>query len=692
MEKGKKNRRYIALIVLVIIGALLYAMRLFNLQIVNGEKYSKMADRRAYYTTPTKAIRGEILDRYGRPLVINRMGFSVKLDKTKLGNNDLNEVILSVLSLFEAEQKGSYLDKLPISSDEKPSFLFDLNNAEDATYQKFLKFLQQKDISWSDEPKDILSALCTSYKINENLPEKEKRKIVGVRYDMEQLGFSRSAPFTFFQDVDIEMVTKLRENNVEYPGIYIDEEAIREYVAGTTASHLLGTVGVIYKEEYPEYKEKGYQMDDTVGRDGVEKAFEEYLRGENGLRTIEQSLSDPLDVKISEKETVPGKNVVLTIDSRLQSVTEESLARTIQNIADKGTPGKRNGADADAGAAVVIEVKTGAILASASYPGFDLSTFLKDYNSLLQNPAKPLFNRSISGAYPPGSTFKMVTAVAALQEGIIDRNTTITDKGIYEYYAPSYRPRCWIYTDYGRTHGTINVEGAIKGSCNYFFYEMGRLLGIDRLNEYERAFGLGEYTGIEVAGENPGILAGKDYRRENNKSPWQPADTIQAAIGQADNQFTPIQLANYIATLTNGGTRYETHLLKEVRDSISGELVLEKEPKVMSTISMSLENYETVMNGMRSVTEDGTASNVFGTYPIKVGGKTGTAQAGGNGSAHGVFVAFAPFEDPEIAVAVVVEHGAHGNTVAPVAKDIFDAYFFSPDSGDKVVSENVLIP
>ncbi|MBQ3091051.1 MAG: penicillin-binding protein, partial [Clostridia bacterium] len=395
-----------------------------------------------------------------------------------------------------------------------------------------------------------------------------------------------------------------------------------------------------------------------------------HLHGIDGKETLVTDITGEVVQRYVSTPPQPGDNCFLTIDLDLQEVAEQALAETIEGIRAKGAVSRTGtGADAEGGAVVVIDVDTGEILAMASYPTYSLETYRADYNEMLQDPLTPLLNRATMGLYPPGSTFKMVTSVAALEEGIITPRTQIRDLGRYTYW-DDYQPRCWIYKDTGRTHGLINVSEALKYSCNYFYYEVGRVMGIDILKAWASRLGLGQKTGIEL-GEYPGQIASPETIED-----WQGGLVLQAAIGQSAHLFTPVQLANYVATIVNGGTRYQPHLLKKVMDYSLTETVEEIEPTVLDQIDLQESTIQAVKQGMRGVvTEDGTASSVFLNYPIEVGGKTGSAQTRSGRSAHGVFVSFAPYDDPEIAVCVVGEHAGSGGSVAPVCVAIYNEYF-----------------
>jgi len=662
-------------------------LELLDVQVARGAELREESERKVVRTVTVKASRGEIYDRYGRPLVVNRMSFSVRFDYMTWDKTRQNDVILRISELLSAHDKA-YTDTLPISG-VPFAYLYD-PSAESSDRTRMEKFLKANGWEESLTPVQAMEKLREKYGIDPACTDAQARTVAGVRYDMDRRNFSSDNPFTIGSDVDMETVSVLAEYHSDYPGVVTDVDATREY-ATTYAAHILGRVGQIYKEEYEAYKEQGYPMNAIVGKDGMEKALESYLRGVDGKNVVETNLSGKTTGILSSEPAEAGANCYLTIDIRLQEATERALAEHIERIKTEGAARSDGvGADAQGGAAVVIDVNSGEVLAMASYPSFNLATFSVDYNTLLKDALKPMFNRAIAGEYPPGSVFKMVTATAALQEDIIEPDTEIEDKGIYTFYAPNYTPACWIYNEYGTTHGLLNVSGAIENSCNYFFFEVGRLLGITKLNDYSKRFGLGELTDIELGGESAGVLAGPAERRERDEQ-WYAGDTLQAAIGQSDNLFTPLQLANYVATVVNGGTRYQPHLLKTVMSNDLSSVVFEQKAVALDTIGYTQENLQAVLDGMRKVTEeDGTASKVFSDYPISVGGKTGSAQLG-SGTANGVFVLAAPFEDPEIAIVVVVEHGGSGNNVAWIARDILTAYFEGKTSIEGVTAEGSLL-
>lgn len=674
--------RYASLIAFTAVIFAAYAFCLFKMQIIDNDYYKEQSEKRIYSTENITASRGNIYDRNGQLLVTNQTVYTVKFSRLLLPTDKQNEIILNLCNLLKSKDE-EYYDTLPLTS-ERP---FTYKTDEDS--QKRITALKDK-LKLDDDANEneLLNALVKKYKIDVTMSDLEKRTIAGVRYEMERSSFSASNPFTFASDIAITTVTTISELGDEFPGVDIDTESKRVYTTPYLASHLLGRVGKIYAEEYAELSAKGYKMNDYVGKDGIEKAMEDSLRGTDGTKVIERdSMGKVLGVTTLE-EPVSGDSIVLTLDKDLQQVAQTSLEQTIKSIAEGGRyKANREGADACAGAAVVLDVNSGEILASVSAPNYDLTTYSEAYNVLATDKMLPLFNRAFNGTYAPGSTFKMATGIAGLEEGVINVNTRIVDKGLYTKY-PDYKPRCWVYSDYGTTHGSIDVSQALEKSCNYFFYETADIMGIEYLNNYCKKLGLGEKTGVELS-ESSGTLAGPEYRKKIDAA-WYPGDTLQAAIGQSDNLFTPLQLANYVATIVNGGTRYKTHLVKSVNDSSTGISVSESTTEVVETLEMKDENYHAIMYGMKLAAQSGTASNLFSYYKVGVGAKTGTASVP-SGTANGIFVAFAPYEKPEIAICVVVEHGAHGNYVGAVAKAVFDEYFKDNTTNLTVMEEGTLV-
>ena len=658
-----------------VVCGMIVTANLFSLQVVHGDEYADQANHLYTYTSTIAASRGDILDRNGKTLVTNTTVYGLQITYAFWDKQNQNDTILKLVNLIQADGDGASLnDSLPITSGGSAGFGY-TKDADSSDFKSMQKFCQSAELAQDLSADDMIAALRERYEIPENYSARDARKVVGIRYQMEQEQFSMYNSFQLASGISMELVATISEQHEQYVGVEVVTKAERD-IQTDAAANILGYVGPIFAEDWEKYQEDGYSMNAKVGKTGAEQAFEEYLRGTDGERSIE---TDSRGNVVSEQETVEaqsGNNVVLTLDLNLQEVAEQSLASQCRNIST-----------ARGGAAAVIDVKNGEILALANYPTYNLKTFNQDYNELSQDELTPLLNRSIAGTYAPGSTYKICTAVAGLEEGVINADTRIYDKGIYTYYK-GYQPRCWIYSITGHGHGWEDVTGAIQDSCNYFFYETGRLLGGDRLEAYAKKFGLGEYTGLELSGERKGRVAGPTARaaaQENDSSlrDWQGGDTLQAAIGQGDNAYTPLQLANYCAAIATSGTQYEAHLLRSVKAYDYSSTVFTKEASVLNRIEASDSTWELVHEGMAKVTgEDGTAASVFQNYPIKVAGKSGTAQITGTEVDNGVFISYAPYDDPQIAVCVVIEGGDSGNNVAPVVRDIYNAYFYSGSTSE----------
>ena len=674
--KGR-TARIVALggILLVIVAMLAY--RLVQLQLIQGPNVTDTLYSNIIREYDEIASRGEILDRNGNTMVGNALVFSVQLDYYEWDKSVQNDVLLQMYKTLKASQV-SCLDALPLNWEMPLTYTY--SSLESGDGRKLARFLKNLEWPTAEEltPARLFGLLCDRYGVDPDLSLEERRAVIGLRYYLEDKQFSGyNTPITVVDALDIRAVARLAEQSYELPGVTVQVSDSREYYTAA-AAQVLGRVAAIDADEYEAHKDEGYTLTDTIGKSGMEKALESRLRGTDGIRAVEvDGRTGELVSEYMVEAPQPGKNCYLTIDLRLQERAEQALADTLAGIKAKGESSRDgDGADVEGGAAVAIDINTGEILAMASWPTYSLETFQQDYTANATDPLSPFLNRTIQSVYSPGSTFKMCTALAALEEGEITPRTKIVDKGIYTRYADvGYSPRCWIYRQHGGTHGEINVSQALKYSCNYFFYEMGYLLQMDRLNKYATELGLGQKTGVELAGEKAGNLAGPESREAKGGEKWYAADTLMAAIGQSDHQFTPLQLVNYVATLVNGGTRYQPHLLKTVTDYTGEEIYEEVQPTVLNTIDISKASVDAIKEGMKGVvTEDGTASSYFAGFPIQVGGKTGSAQMI-NHSATGVFVSFAPYDDPQIAVCVVGEYASSGGSLAPVAIAIYDEYF-----------------
>lgn len=674
MENKSFLHRYVILGVFLFAFILLFAVRLFNLQIINGDEYRQSINDQTERSYPIKASRGEILDAYGRPLITNRMGYYIRIQDVGADDIKLNETIEGLLGIMR-ENNEKVIDDFPINADNE--FVFKDSKDVKASTSEW-----KKENKFSDKSaKKIMYLLEKKYKVSGDYDKQTRRDIIAIRFRMEKSNFDVVSPYTFATDISMDSVQKISEQSFKLSGVSVEVEPIRQYVNGNMAAHILGRTDIIYAEEYEKLKDKGYGMNDVIGKDGLEKELEPYLKGKDGVVMVKQNKKGGVEQVLSEKPPKTDNYAVLTIDSKLQAATEKALQ---ENIA-AARAGK--GYDAYSGAAIAVDVKNSAVLAIASYPDYNPEEYKEKFTELSRDKTKPLFNRALDGAFTPGSTFKPLTAIAALEEGKITPTSTITCEGVYKYFAPSFMPTCLIWKS-GRTHGAINVSQAIGVSCNYFFYEAGRRVGIENLNKYAKEFGLGEKTGIELS-EAQGIVAGPAYR-EKIGSRWYPGDTVQAAIGQSDNMFTPAQLASYVTTILNHGKRRSLHIIKEVREYDTDKIVYQTEPKVLSDAKISDKTLEAVKDGMRRVAEDGTASAVFDDFPIEVAGKTGTAEVG-SGSDNVLFVGFAPYDNPQIAVAVVIEHGASSRFAAKIAKEMFASYLGTYEVADGITGVNTLL-
>ena len=675
MMKNPHPAKRRVMILLGVFGAflLLFGAVLYDAQILHGSENRARSISSNATSEVVPASRGIITDRNGKVLVSNRLAYTLVFDRSGFTDDaSLNDAILRLIRLCQ-ETGTAWNDTLPIA--QTGSFLRYTNDRSES----FTQYLEKNKLTATAAGRQLIAEMRALYHVDESLSEKDARLVIGVRYELH----SRDS-YTFAEDVSSEVLSLITDGR--YEGVSIRTASARVYNT-TLAAHILGTIGPIWQEEwssnektgYVGYADKGYSMNDLVGKDGVEKAFEEYLRGTDGRRLITTDEDGKLTGELYTREPQPGGTVALTLDIDLQADVERALAQTITGMIDEDSNER-------GGAAAVVSVGSGEVLALASYPTYDLSTFNEDYEDLVADERLPMFNRATQGTYAPGSTFKMCTAVAALESGIITPSSIIQDRGIYTYYRDP-QPMCWVYRQGGSTHGRINVTQAITVSCNYFFYEVGRLTGIRTLDSYASQFGLGQSTGIEI-GDSSGVLASPEWADSHNRE-WTDGQTITAAIGQSYNLFTPLQLANYIATLVGGGEHYQAHLLKNVKEYDNSRLLYVYDDEPLNTVEMSGSTVEAVTKGMHELTVSGGVAFAFRDCVVSAGAKTGSAQVGTD-IANGVFVAYAPYEDPEIAVAIVIEKGGSGAALATAAVEIINSWFNHTDDG-AAIGENTLL-
>ena len=680
INKKSINFRYNTITIFTYLIGIILIVQLFNLQIVHGAKYREESNTRLTRESTLEATRGEILDRSGNVLVSSSQKFNLELYKSKIDTNALNDSILKIIQVLE-KYNVSYVDSFPIKIDPFEYTIADTNLSN---------WKSNNGIDENATAEEVFYKFKDKYKI-QNTDISEIRKIIAIRYAIVQEGYSSTKSLTIAKDIPREAVAEFSEEGDEFPGINISVQPVRQYKQGTLASHILGYASKIGSEEYQKKKDE-YNQNDIIGKTGIEAVFEKYLKGKNGTKQIDMAVDGTITAEVVEKEAVAGSNVVLTIDSQLQKIAEEALKDNIEKIKNGGF-GKSY--DAKGGSCVVMNVKTGEVLAMASYPDYNPQSFAdgisnEEWKSYNENKSYPLINKAIQSAYEPGSIFKMVTAIAGLESGNISLTEKINDTGVYKKYGAEWK--CWYYTDYHRGHGYLNVIGAIQKSCNFFFYETADRMGIDTLDKYAKYFGLGTKTGIELPSEVSGTLASKEYAKSINAS-WNPGDTINAAIGQGYNKFTPLQMAKYISMVANGGNKIDVSIVKTIQNADGTEVSKDEIRKFVNEklgisnndqnekINLNSQYVNAVKEGMRSVTsgEAGTAYARFKNFNIAVGGKTGSAEAGkdakGKDIVNAWFAAFAPYDDPEIAVVIMVENGGHGNYTAEAVRNIMAEYF-----------------
>lgn len=696
-----KPGRVAGLVILILLLLTVYLVALYKLQIIEGEANYNRSSELTNTERVVTAARGNIYDRYGRTLVSNEETYNLKIDTDKLfANDDPNSVILELVHMVQG-YGDEYTDDLPITM--TPPFEYDPDMT--AIQRTMLDaYYVRQEIDPNSTAVELMSYMRTRYNIDNSYSAEEMRIIAGVRYSINVRYAVPTADYVFVEDASMKLISSIMENKLV--GIEVERAYSRKY--GTEyAAHILGYTGLMTQEEYEKYSLLNYSTDAMVGKDGVEYAFENYLHGKDGKVIETRNSAGTVLATVYEEEPEPGNHVYLTIDSVLQEQTERILANGVsilkQNIAQKRAEGTARGDynvdlkdEITGAAAVVVNVKTGEPLAMASWPTYNVATILEDYQELLEAENAPLFNRTLMGTYAPGSTFKPCTAIAALTMGIVNTEDKIKCEGVYtRYAAEGYAPECWIWnsTKDHLTHPEENVTTAIRDSCNYYFYSIGNYLGVDDLGKFAANFGLGEYSGIELV-EAKGNMSNQANHMDYAGTEWRIGDTLQAAIGQSDSVFTPIQMAEYCATVANSGTRYSASILKSIRNYDYSEKLYDREPTVMSTVESAEYNWAAVHEGMWQVLNDYINEknvNVWVDCQWRVAGKTGTAQKGEGIQNDGIFMCYAPYKDPEVAIFVVVERGGAGADVQFIARHIMDAYITIMGYSDTSETEMTLL-
>ena len=682
MERMTRGRTIWAILLVMMIMAF-FCVRLYTMQIVDAEQ--KGQNITTYETrTRVRATRGDLVDTNGNVLVTNRASYDLAFNHYVILNcGNPNERLLELAML--CNRLGiTYHDHLPISY-ETP-FYYTLSDYSTAWQGYFQAFLVNRGNLDSDISADILMReLRKSYYIPESWTDEQARLVIGLRYELTlRNGVTNLPNFVFLEDVSDANLAAILELNV--PGLKVETTTVRQYNT-TYAAHVLGYIGAMSADQWAVYKEQGYELDALVGQSGFELAFESYLHGVDGVRVDVVTSDGTVIDSYFEVEPRSGGNVEVSIDLAMQMAAEDALEETILNLRSDDKNAAETGHDAEGGAVVAIDVKTGKVLVCGSYPTYDLASLFTNWNEINSAPYDPLVNRALNATYAPGSTYKPLMIIAGIESGAITPTEIIYDYGRYTKYESSgFAPQCLQFTNYGSTHKEVDAARALKVSCNYYFYVLSERLDIKYWDTVAAGMGLGEPTGVELyeylgrranAANKALLYAGTD------RAGWYKADQVMAGIGQSINKFTPMQLASYTMALANAGTRYKATFLDRVLSADYSGVLYENMPQILTTFSMSSTAYETYLEGMKQVTEpNGTAQAAFKDYPIKVAAKTGTAETD-TGSANGAFICFAPADDPQIAICVYGEKAGGGSRLANVAKAVLDAYFgFSTGATD----------
>lgn len=685
MERITKFR---AVLLVTLVGLLLafFCIKLYTMQIADDG--AAAGNVTTYFTrTRVRGSRGDVLDTNGNVLVTNRASYDLVFNHyVILNSSNPNERLLELATLCK-KMGIEYADHLPISDSWPFAYTLDqLSSTWKGYFQLFL--VNRGDLDSDMSAALLMESLRKSYSIPKEWSEEDARMVIGLRYELTlRNGVTNLPNYVLVEDASEAELAAVLELNI--PGLRVEASSVRQYNT-MYAAHALGYIGAMSASQWEYYRPLGYEMDALVGQSGVESAFEEYLHGVDGVRVDEVTADGTVVRSWYEVEPKAGNNVEISLDLTMQTAAEDKLASIIENLRaqEEGKAGK----DAEGAAVVAIDVKTGQVLVSASYPTYDPSKLLAEYTNISNQPYKPLLNRALTGTYPPGSTYKMVMAICGIQTETVQKNTEIWDKGTFSKYG--FSVNCLQYTNYGYSHGWLNCENALKVSCNYYFYELADKISIDYIDSVAKGLGLGEATGVELY-ESLGIRANPQNKARlyagTDSASWYFADGIMNGIGQSINSFTPMQLASYAMALANQGTRYKATFLSRVISSDYRQLLFENSTKLWSSIDISDEAHEVYLTGMKLVATDsyGTAAGTFKNYPVTVAAKTGTADTVSGVSANGAFICFAPADDPQIAIAVYGEKAGGGGKLAPVAKEILDV-FFGFSTGDTDSMENEL--
>ena len=710
MDRISRRRALILLGIFLVI-VCLYAGRLYKLQIIETDGNT---DNTTTYTTITrvKAARGDILDRNGNILVGNRASYDLVFNHYVITSSDnTNDSLIKLIRMCRDLGVETH-DHLPITLNRP--YVYRLSDFTTAWHNYFQKYLLERGVDSDITAPLLMEKLRKRYEIPDDWSDEDARAVIGLRYEFDLRGVVNLSNYVLAEDLSDENLSAILELNI--PGLMVEASTVREYYTDY-AAHILGTMGSMDSKQwtalntaYEEGNGKQYYMDAQIGQSGFESAFEEYLAGVDGSR-IDVVSKDGTMISSEYKkgyEPQAGNNVETTIDINLQMVAEDALHEIIEYLKDpESDPTTSDGEDVEGASVVVMAVKTGEVLACASYPTYSLRTYNEKYNEILAMDFDPLFNRPLLGTYYPGSTYKMTTLVAAMNAGLYEPGEEIVDAGVFVKEGwEGFNPKCLVYSAYGYTHGAIDAHKALEVSCNYFFYELGYRMvelnttgysnldkGLQILDSTAQALGFGELTGVEL-GEARGFRANKDSKAATHKgleATFFKGDLVQACIGQSTTMVTPIQMCIYASTLANEGTRMKATFLNRVVSSDYRTLVQENQPKIANIMELSPETVATYKQGMKQVITGslGTARNTMRGTSVEVCGKTGTSQTGRLGSDDGYFVCFAPADDPVIAIAVHGEKAAHGATLGRVAKSIIEYYFSIDDKvSDIVVYEN----